>query len=580
MVNDSTLRVFFSTSPAKFRPEFNSRIQVELLTTEGEAGNFNYLGNVAIRDSFLEPIGYTLHTLPDIGITGGKNQLNFTETKKALIDKLRTRESYITEYDLDTLFNDIKAERIRSNLEVKTVKIRDDFFRRIYSMYVLMRLSSGEVIPTNTVNLEIPFDELQQRGFSINSGSIIVYDRETAKYRLLRSNEIPDPYLYNNDSYVFTTPFLLNVDIAEFPKVNSYVTTYSKTISLAAKLNSINYDTANQLNINSYKLERNNLVDLDRFKLTLNVLTDVSDLNLIKPVAKLYSDNVLVGVAKLSNIPDTTTFYLNVLTSDSFNQLGEYIIENTFYEPNNPAAVIPALAVNGQYRIDISVYRDEFKTLDDVPIVEYTGVDTIGFAEDVSELVYCPITLNQATNSVVLERVPLVNGNFYFNDAYNRDMMATILQVFSAMRDATQLLENNTSLDVKFFNTMGVSRTFTSDIVDLRLKFQVKLRSGYSADLDAAIKKAVVALVEKANSALDKRFSTSNMCSALEKSFPDIAYIQLYSVNNANIQNVEVNPNQRTNTVDYVPEFLTVKKLSGSDDRGNDFKYDIAIDYL
>jgi hypothetical protein len=207
-------------------------------------------------------------------------------------------------------------------------------------------------------------------------------------------------------------------------------------------------------------------------------------------------------------------------------------------------------------------------------------VDTIGFAEDVSELVYCPITLNQATNSVVLERVPLVNGNFYFNDAYNRDMMATILQVFSAMRDATQLLENNTSLDVKFFNTMGVSRTFTSDIVDLRLKFQVKLRSGYSADLDAAIKKAVVALVEKANSALDKRFSTSNMCSALEKSFPDIAYIQLYSVNNANIQNVEVNPNQRTNTVDYVPEFLTVKKLSGSDDRGNDFKYDIAIDYL
>jgi hypothetical protein len=580
LVNDSTLRVYFATGAAKFRPEFNSRIQVELLTSEGLAGNFPYFGNVTIKDSFLEPIGYTLHNLPDAGVTGGSNQLNFKESKIALIDKLRTRESYITEYDLDTLFRDLKQSRIRANLEVKTIKVRDDFFRRIYSMYVLMRLSSGEIIPTNTVSLEIPFDELTERKFSIAPGSIIVYDRESSRYRLLKSNEIPDPYLYNNDSYVFTTPFLMNLDFEEFPKINSYVTTYSKDINVNAKLNAVNYDTANQINITSYNVQRNNLVDLDKFKITLNVLTDVKDISNLVLVAKINQNGKLIGVAKMSSIPDSTVYYLNVNTSDSFNSRGQYIVENTFYEPNAPEVIIPEIALSGDYTIDIGVYNGSFNSLDDVPIVEYTGLDTIGFAEDVSELVYCPVTINQNTGNVVVERVPLVNGNFYYNEKYNKDMMSTILQLFGALKDATELLENNTELDVKFFNTMGISKNFSSDIVDLRLKFQIKLRGVQSASLEGDIKKAIVSFIENCNSTLDKRFSTSNLITSLEKAFPIIAYIQLYSVNNANIQNVEANANTSFNQISYVPEFLTVKKISGSDDQGNDFRYDITLEYL
>jgi hypothetical protein len=393
-------------------------------------------------------------------------------------------------------------------------------------------------------------------------------------------HEIPDPYLYSNDSYVFTTPFLMNVDFNEFPKVNSYVTTYSKDIGVSTKLNSVNYDTANQINVNSYNVSRNNLVDLDRFKLQVNVLTDLRDVSMLVPVARLYRGNQLIGVAKMKNLPDTTSFYLDIKTSDAFTALGEYILDGTFYQPSAPDVLIPEIHVNGTYRIDIAVYNGSFTSMDDTPIVEYVGLQEVGFAEDVSEVVYCPINLNQLTGSVVIERLPLVNGNFFFNEAYNRDMMATILQLFSAMRDATELLENNTALDMKFFNTMGVSKNFTSDTVDLRLKFQVKLKTAYSVDTDAAIKKAVVKFVEEANTTLDKRFSTSNMISVLERAFPSIAYIQLYSVNSANIQNVEASVNPRQNKIDYVPEYLTVKKLSGSDDQGNGFLYDISIEYL
>jgi len=66
----------------------------------------------------------------------------------------------------------------------------------------------------------------------------------------------------------------------------------------------------------------------------------------------------------------------------------------------------------------------------------------------------------------------------------------------------------------------------------------------------------------------------------LESTITAISYIQLYSINNSNIQNVEAVTNPDLNTVSYVPEFLTVKKLSGTDNFGNSYLYDITITYL
>jgi len=143
------------------------------------------------------------------------------------------------------------------------------------------------------------------------------------------------------------------------------------------------------------------------------------------------------------------------------------------------------------------------------------------------------------------------------------------------------LLENNTDLDLKFFNTMGISKNFSSDIIDLRLNFQVKLNViDTDGSIDQSIKLAVVAFIEAANASLDQRFSTSNLITMLESTITAISYIQLYSINNSNIQNVEAVTNPDLNTVSYVPEFLTVKKLSGTDNFGNSYLYDITITYL
>ena len=143
------------------------------------------------------------------------------------------------------------------------------------------------------------------------------------------------------------------------------------------------------------------------------------------------------------------------------------------------------------------------------------------------------------------------------------------------------MLENNTTLDVKFFNTSGPSKNFLIDTIDISLRLQIKLKVVYTSDLDIQIKRAIVSFIEGVNENIERRFSVSNLISSLERSFPQIMYIQIFTLNSANVQNITERDFIDERSVDYIPEYLTVKKLSGtSSDSKQDFVYDITLDYL
>lgn len=583
LVNDFTFRVYFSTKYNQFIPEFNSRVKVELMTTQGVLGNIQYNGSFTILNSFLNDAGYTLINITDIA--GGTDQNDFIKSKQVLMNKLRTRDSYITETDLDAFFLMMRRANIATNFDVQNIRIRDDFFRRIFTSFVLMRLKNGAVIPTNTVNIECSFDEIQQRNFSIKPGSIIIYDRDTQKYRLLGITEIPDPFLYNGDSYVFVTPYLLNIDFNEFPKITPYLTNYNRDVTMVyTPSGSVNTVLVDQININTYNIKRNSLIDLNKFILSCNIFSTKA-LSTLQPVVRLMNGNTIVGIVKMSLISDSTQFYADIKTSDSFTALGEYIIENTFAPIGNTGIVLPTLPVTNAFRIDIAVYD---KTITDnttdltaiLPLVEYSANENISFAEDLSKVIYCPMEINPTTGIVLLERIPLINGNFFFNVNYNNEIMSSLEKLFTVLLNMSVSLENNTSLDLKFYNTMGISKNLSIDTTDIKIHLQIKLSSTYSKDLDGNIRNTIVAFVEKSNYTTDRRFSISNLITHLEKTYPDIVYIQVYSLNNANIQNIMESSTLNKNIVTYVPEFLTVRKLPQADSFGNDFSYDITIDYL
>jgi hypothetical protein len=592
MTGDSTLRVYFSPKVGDFNPAFNSRLRVSLMTTEGTEGNFSYSGSITAKDSWLDQASYNMISLTDP--TGGQDQGNFKESKIALINRLRTRDSYITEKDLENLFDLIKSERIKKSIDTKVIKVRDDFFRRIYSVYLLLRLADGTVVPTNTVDLKLDFQEISERNFSIKAGTVVIYDRATSSYRLLSLGEIPDPYMYNTDAYVFVVPYLLNMDFQSFPKLNVYQTDYSYTVPVVYNPKKIQSGVIDAISLNHYSIQRNSLVHLDRFILSCDILGDKNALKNPKTgetrkiMAMLYDENVLIGMAPMTQVGETGQFYLDILTNDSFTDKGEYIIENTFYSPTDITSVIPEVHLVGKYRIDIAVYdprNSDGSSITDyslvTPVIEFNSSETIGIAEDISPYVHCPIHLNETTGEVVLKRVPLIGANFFFNEKYNRDIMATIAQLFKVVDETDVELENNTQLDLKYYNTSGVSRNYSIDTVDIKIHLQIKLRTVYSKELDKSIRDEIVKIVEASNYTMEKRFSISNLITALERKFTDIAFIQIYTVNNSNIQTISaIEGNEEKKLADYVPEFLTVKKLTGADEYGNDFLPSLTIDYL
>ena len=146
-------------------------------------------------------------------------------------------------------------------------------------------------------------------------------------------------------------------------------------------------------------------------------------------------------------------------------------------------------------------------------------------------------------------------------------------------------LENNTTLDIKFYNTYGRSKHFSSFNTAFTLQFIIKLVDSYTKDLDYKIKKFIVSFVEKVNKTPNKIFAISNLVRELEKNFEDIQYIELVAIDDTQEQKIvkdypEVYELTREQLINYVPEFLNIyigkESYAGNPD---DFKVGIKITY-
>ena len=581
LVDDKTLRIFFSSKPGSFRPIFGSKLKVTYYYTDGEAGNSSYSGRVNMTNTFFDITGYDIFTLSSP--SNGTNQLSFLETKKKLIEKIRTRDSYITESDLVSFFEMIRRTKLSANIKTKVVKTRDDVIKRTFSSYFLMRLNSGEVIPTTTVDIEMNFHDLVERGYSIKPGSMIVYDKDISRFRLIGFDELPDPYIYSTENLVFSSPFLLNVDFNEYPKLNVYRNDLSKVIPLTFK--QVNVDVGS-ITVNNFILSRNALVEVDQFTVAFEVLGNSASIEGKKFIICIIdpSSEECVGVVKTTRLGlNTMTFFSHIKTSDSFSPEGRYLIEDSIYSPNDFNTVIPLFPLkSGNYNLSIKVFDESASNINNDTFYEFDNNDRMfSFAEDLSRFVQCPVQIDNTLGKVTLKRVPLVSSVFFYNSNYNRDLNDSLNKLFEGLDASEEMLENNTTLDVKFFNTSGPSKNFLIDTIDISLRLQIKLKVVYTSDLDIQIKRAIVSFIEGVNENIERRFSVSNLISSLERSFPQIMYIQIFTLNSANVQNIAERDFIDKRSVDYIPEYLTVKKLSGtSSDSKQDFVYDITLDYL
>lgn len=171
LVDDTTIRLMFPAN-AYFMPRMNSEVSIEIYTTDGEGGNFDTYDSDIISENASTRYPYNAQ-VPVFGTVDGasKGGQDLVQKEDFRLDVMRaycTNHTYISVHDIQLYFDQL----MRGTTDrFKFTPKRDDAFVRLYGAFLLMKDQNNDVIPTNT--LDIDLDPVREIGdFDIYSDAV------------------------------------------------------------------------------------------------------------------------------------------------------------------------------------------------------------------------------------------------------------------------------------------------------------------------------------------------------------------------------------------------------------------------
>jgi hypothetical protein len=162
--------------------------------------------------------------------------------------------------------------------------------------------------------------------------------------------------------------------------------------------------------------------------------------------------------------------------------------------------------------------------------------------------------------------IPFVAADYYFNTAKTERLMASLDQYTEVISDNLKRLENSNDVDVKFFNTFGISQLYDVPYVNIALELSISLKTRLSPELDTEIRASIVQFVRDTNNNTDRRLLISNLTTHLENSFSQIGSIAFNGIDGLNQQAVNYLPSiqdEVEQTINYTPEYLSIGVSQG-----------------
>lgn len=139
-----------------FNPERGSKIIVETFTSKGYEGNFDYDGGLEyLVNNTDDSLSIIVQPLSEA--IEGEDEATVDSIRTKLIEKNTTRNSLIS-------IDDINRRLEGFNNKFKIIKYRDDVLYRIYNIFSVIKNDDNIIIPTNTLNVTIDLDELENSG--------------------------------------------------------------------------------------------------------------------------------------------------------------------------------------------------------------------------------------------------------------------------------------------------------------------------------------------------------------------------------------------------------------------------------
>lgn len=558
LTDNNTIEINFMNGEAGL-PQNGGKLTFKAFETLGSGGNITYTGDVILNvtDNLISDLPITLSFVDGESI-GGKDAPSLDSIKELIISKITTRDTIITESDLNkfltnqtSIFNTINGTALEFNKE------RDDIIKRSFVASLMTRTSdstnqlNNAVIPTNTIDVVIPITTINTlnnareiseiSSLQISPNNNIYYDTTNSVYTLSNNSSGP----------VYNTPFNISLNLNKFKKCGySYLATNDSCELTYASISSLN----NILLPSTCKIYKNisdnSTSNSNPYTLSFYVTSDIalSNASLMEANDFLKLTVYLTDTAYATySVPKSAITVSIESDNDTSATLKQYRIDITLYyqqiDANGIKVAFPGdsntsilLSETVKFGITINTYSDN----------NYTSVSLIGrnflnVYTELDDIMSSDIKINTDSSGnvteLVVKSVPVVAN--YWIKSNNKDSFIEQLMVYiNILKENANKLELNTSFNLKFTNTYGTSYYYDSISTNIRLKLNIYLNSNTVANYSTSelsslineIRSSIRNLVDISNE--EKELSVSKIeASILSMYYDYIAHIDFVSLN-------------------------------------------------
>ena len=612
------IRVRFDS--LSYVPRINAKIEILIKTTKGAEANFEY-NNTIYPIISSEKYGYnSLLTYLSFASesAGGQDRKTVDELRKMLPKEALSRGSITCMQDLENYFNMLDTDENRLILSKRV----DNQFERSYFAYMILKDSHNNVVPTNTFDISVKFDDFDthdNRKYVIKPGCYIAFeDINTNSARVIKrtdSNAAMLDEMENNDrtKFLYTCPFMLVV--TGDPLYVSYYLTIIDTMVMT-DFTYINVYAPTQFictNVHWYRhyIDKPNSYFLE-FAITQNIQNGNTLITFDDNNQVLKNNFRIFAVFYNDNSSNTPYAYTEVEYTAKYDQNQGYIFK-TELTTNDVLSDDNMIYINGLHRASTSPSEDDGELLlsphagvriyicanfneqygefgrydldSIVPGLEgytvcnmYTVSGGLNFYENYSEIISSQVKdimvedIYTEYQGFYIMRVPCIRRSYVALEENMDEFINNINYKKAYIDNALYILEDNFKIDFKFFNTYGPSRTYTLDRygyekklidrVNLQLNFEVRLLRIADRNIVDYIIRDIKEIVEDLNELTSLHIP--NLITELTNKYKEsVEYIEFLGFNDygpgtQHIYRQEYNVLTGTQDVNMVPEFLTI----------------------
>ena len=273
-----------------YYPRINTDIEIHLQTTQGERGNFTWSGTDYPSFYFdSERLGYTNIFVQVRPINNesmyGMDKKTVDELKEIIPKEALSRGSITNTTDLQNYFNAIDTD----SSKMYFYKRRDNCLERLYYSYIVMKDATNNIVPTNTVAIEVDPSALETDTGSgkliLKRGQILKLSADGNTCTLFDGDPTQEPDYTDGFYYIIPYNFAINLD----PMYGMYFLT-TMNVNKNLGFTYINEECQFQYIATYINWNRKYLTETDTYVLTMNVAQNIT------------ADNTMITVDADGNI--------------------------------------------------------------------------------------------------------------------------------------------------------------------------------------------------------------------------------------------------------------------------------------